>query len=234
MTGQTPTDSARVQMLAERLSDQRGKRVVFLSHCLLNENTRYLGGACRAGCVPEVLDACVELGLGIVQMPCPEELAWGGVLKRRLLLLYDSRSVERPWLRRMLVPIAVGYTRWRYQRQADAVTRQIADYRRSGYAVVAVVGVDGSPSCGLARSMDIQRAVQGLAAADPATITTSQANAIVLDCLAPGPGLFLGALQDRLARRNITATFVAHDLRAELAGEPSEVPDALRRAADSP
>ena len=132
MTGQTPTDSTRVQMLTERLSDQRGKRVVFLSHCLLNENTRYLGGACRAGCVPEVLDACVELGLGIVQMPCPEELAWGGVLKRRLLLVYGSPSARRPWLRRMLLPVAVGYTRWRYRRQADAVARQIADYRRSG------------------------------------------------------------------------------------------------------
>ena len=42
---------------------------MFLSHCLLNENTRYLGGACRPGAVHEVVQACLDGGLGIVQLP---------------------------------------------------------------------------------------------------------------------------------------------------------------------
>lgn len=71
--------------LVHRLRDARGRRVVYLAHCLLNENTHYLGGACRAGCVREVLAQCVDLGLGVVQLPCPEEAAWGGVLERHLL-----------------------------------------------------------------------------------------------------------------------------------------------------
>ena len=33
--------------LLEKLRDERGRRVVFLSHCLLDENVRYLGGAFR-------------------------------------------------------------------------------------------------------------------------------------------------------------------------------------------
>ena len=35
----------RLQVLLERLDDERSKKVVFISHCLLNENVRYLGGA---------------------------------------------------------------------------------------------------------------------------------------------------------------------------------------------
>ena len=39
--------------------ETRAKRVVFLSHCILNENTRYLGGAGRGGCVREVVEQCL-------------------------------------------------------------------------------------------------------------------------------------------------------------------------------
>ena len=45
----------KYEVLLERLKDERGKRVVFVSHCLLNENVRYLGGAFRRGGVDEVI-----------------------------------------------------------------------------------------------------------------------------------------------------------------------------------
>ena len=80
------------QVLLNRLADDRSKRVIFLSHCLLNENTRYLGGACRAACVREVVEECMDRDLGIVQMPCPEQQAWGGVLKRTMLRAYGMRG----------------------------------------------------------------------------------------------------------------------------------------------
>ena len=68
-----------------QFADKRSRRVIFLPHCLLNENTRYLGGACRAGAVEEIVQPCLEAGLGIIQMRCPEQFAWGGILKRGLL-----------------------------------------------------------------------------------------------------------------------------------------------------
>jgi hypothetical protein len=52
--------------------------VIFLSHCLLNENVRYLGGAARASGVSEVVNGYLASGVGICQMPCPEQRAWGG------------------------------------------------------------------------------------------------------------------------------------------------------------
>jgi hypothetical protein len=43
------------EALLEQLKDERGKRVVFVSHCLLNENVRYLGGTFRRSGVEEVI-----------------------------------------------------------------------------------------------------------------------------------------------------------------------------------
>ena len=37
----------RLEQLQRALADQRSRRVVFVSHCILNENVRYLGGAAR-------------------------------------------------------------------------------------------------------------------------------------------------------------------------------------------
>jgi uncharacterized protein YbbK (DUF523 family) len=70
------------QFLLERLEDERSKRVIFVSHCLLNENTRYLGGAFRPGSVSELVDGWQREGMGVCQMHYPEQRAWGGVLKR--------------------------------------------------------------------------------------------------------------------------------------------------------
>ena len=46
----------RAKVVVNRLADERSGRVVFLSHCLLNQNTRYLGGAFRPGAVDEVVE----------------------------------------------------------------------------------------------------------------------------------------------------------------------------------
>ena len=70
-------DSAR--SLFDQLRDARGRRVVLVSHCLLNENTRYAGGAMYAGAVTEIVEELVTAGYGIHQLPCPERLAWGAV-----------------------------------------------------------------------------------------------------------------------------------------------------------
>jgi len=37
--------------------------------------------------VREVVDPYLRDGIGICQMPCPEQLAWDGALKRHLLRL---------------------------------------------------------------------------------------------------------------------------------------------------
>lgn len=45
------------------------------------------------GVVIAAVERYVQDGTGIVQMPCPEQRVWGGVLKRRLLWLLNHRRV---------------------------------------------------------------------------------------------------------------------------------------------
>ena len=136
------------QLLLERLKDERSKRVIFVSHCLLNENTRYLGGAFRRGCVDELVDFFQQEGLGIYQMRCPEQQAWGGVLKRHLSPFYGSKGTILYRLRHVLLPLFLLYTCWVYRRLAKEVVKDVEDYLRSGFEVIGIVGVGGSPSCG--------------------------------------------------------------------------------------
>jgi len=53
------------------------KRVAFIAHCLLNQNSKVEGGALRPGMWEPVIDLLRERGYTIRQMPCPE-LAFGG------------------------------------------------------------------------------------------------------------------------------------------------------------
>ena len=209
----------RVRRLQARLPDERSGRVVFLSHCLLNENTRYLGGAFRPGAVHEVVGPYLRDGTGICQLPCPEQLVWGGVLKRHLLLLYG-----RPWLLpvvRLLRPALIAYTSARYRLLARRVARQVTDYERNGFDVVGVVGVEASPTCGVTTTLDLDTSLAAVVGCPVRSLDRRFLNDVVLRSSArPGRGLFIDALSDALARRGVRVQLLGHDLRSETPGSP--------------
>jgi uncharacterized protein YbbK (DUF523 family) len=191
--------------------------VVLLSHCLLNENVRYLGGAGRAGGVGQIAWGYLARGVGICQLPCPEQRAWGGVLKRRMLVAYGSAGTLRAPLVRLLLRPFTWYTRWVYARLARAITRDVADYRRCGAEVVGLVGIGGSPSCGVATSLDLPAAVTALTRCPAAALDRRALNEdIIAANVGPGEGLFIRALRQRLARVGISIPMEEHDLLAEL------------------
>src|SRR6478735_12402052 len=108
------TGPEAARLLLDRLHDERSRRVMLVSHCLLNENTRYAGGATRPGAVAEIIDELIEAECGIHQMPCPERLAWGGVLKRHSLRLYHSRGKPLYPVRGVLLTAFVWWTKHIY------------------------------------------------------------------------------------------------------------------------
>jgi predicted secreted protein len=212
-----------LHLLVDRLPDERGRRVVFLSHCLLNENTRYLGGACRTCCVREVIEQCMDQGVGMVQMPCPEQEVWGGVLKKRMLALYGRRVRAFPGVVRALIPIGLLYVRLAYRAMARSVAAQIDDYESSGFTVVGIVGIDGSPTCGVRTTVDIAGFVGDMLHADRATLTTGDQNAWVRKHARKGQGLFVQELERALQARRLRVPLLAHDLLGELEGRSSDV-----------
>ncbi len=210
--------------LIQGCRDKRSKKVVFLSHCLLNENTRYLGGACQSGCIKEIVDQCLKHDLGIVQMPCPEQRAWGGVLKRYLLMGHGLK-LRYPLayrLRGLLIPAGMLITRFVYSRLASEVVGQIEDYITSGFSVVGIIGIDGSPSCAVNRTPDYKKS--NIFFSTPVELVTPDSQkASLQESLMAGRGIFVDELLKKLKRRGIEIPFQAHDLMAELDGKKSNV-----------
>jgi predicted secreted protein len=215
-------ESAR--LLLDQLHDARGRRVVLVSHCLLNQNTRYAGGATRSGAVAELVADLMDAGYGIHQLPCPERLAWGGVLKRRSLVLYHSKGGPRYPLRGVLLFAFVWWTKLAYRRLARHVARDVADYHRAGITVDGIVGIGASPSCGVTTTLDMRASLEVVASCPAAALTRDVMNErAVLNCRRAGEGLFIAALDRELKRRNMNLPAREHDLAAELRGEPQRV-----------
>jgi uncharacterized protein YbbK (DUF523 family) len=211
---------AAARLLLDKLRDERGRRVVLVSHCLLNENTRYAGGATRSGAVVETVDELTAAGYGIHQLPCPERVAWGGVLKRRTVWVYGSKGAPLYPLRGVLLTAFIWWTKAVYRRLARQAAREVADYQRAGIAVDGIVGIGASPSCGVTTTLDLRASLEVVASCPAAALTRDVMNEqAVLGCRRAGEGLFVQALDRELKRYRLTVPAMEHDLAAELRGD---------------
>jgi hypothetical protein len=103
-----------------------------------------------------------------------------------------------------------------YRRLARRVADDIADYLESGFEVVEIVGVGGSPSCGVSTTLDLDRAIAAMARVDTTTDIRSANRDVVTDNVTLGRGLFIGCLDRELAARGMSVLHTEHDLIAEL------------------
>ncbi|HET6350942.1 MAG TPA: hypothetical protein VFG89_02280 [Coriobacteriia bacterium] len=113
----------------------RSRRVAVVAHCHLNVNTKVHGLADYEGVRAEVITPYLAEGVGIIQLPCPEATFLGmarwGMTKEQ----YDTVAYRRHCAA-ILAPVL------------DTLVELAAD----GVEIVEVVGVDGSPSCGVGRT----------------------------------------------------------------------------------
>ncbi len=112
--------------------DQRSGKVIFLAHCILNQNSVVLGLARRPAAFKEVVTYLMEQGIGIIQMKCPETTYAG--------LLRFQQSVEQ---------YSNPFFREHCRRIAAETVKLAEEYLRCGYKVLGIVGIRGSPSCGV-------------------------------------------------------------------------------------
>jgi predicted secreted protein len=115
-----------------------GRKVAVLAHCLLNQNTKPDRRARFPGAVQPVLDVLVEEGLAIFQLPCPEIGFAGPWRFSQVIEQYDTPGYRAHC--RGLVVQTVDQLEHCLRPPDDG-----RDYR------VAVVGVEGSPSCGVTK-----------------------------------------------------------------------------------
>lgn len=111
---------------------RRSKQLIVLHHCLLNQNARARGLAKRKGAIEEIVEEAVKNGWGIYQIPCPE-LRFLGVEREPL-----SKTRYDVFEFRILC-----------RNISEEVAEDIKRFLEVGYEIIAIVGIEGSPSCGV-------------------------------------------------------------------------------------
>jgi len=114
------------------IQDKRCRKSVIVAHCILNQNSRVQGKAYYAGMINEIVDVMRRHEVGIIQMPCPE-LTYAGLLRPS----QTREQYDTPAFRKHCRQIA------------SSTADQVEEYVRNGFKVLAILGVEGSPTCGV-------------------------------------------------------------------------------------
>jgi len=125
--------------------DKRSRKVIFVSHCVLNQDAKLDACAHYPGAIKEVTELLVEAGAGIIQLPCPELLYLGLDRDADRAADLTVASEDSRIARRMVEEGALTLC----GKLADDVLRQMMEYRKHGFEVLGLVGINGSPTCGV-------------------------------------------------------------------------------------
>lgn len=138
-------------------TDGRSKKVIFLAHCLLNQNAISDGTAVCPAAFGELIQLLLDHEVGVVQMPCPELCCLG--LDRG-----DVHGADRPVVEentRIRRAMEKDGPRQKREALADLVAEQVQEYRKHGFQVLGIVGANRSPNCGVETTSDFDREVEG-------------------------------------------------------------------------
>ncbi|MCE5272576.1 2-thiouracil desulfurase family protein [bacterium] len=127
-------------------ADKRSYKVLFVAHCLLNMNARMHQCAnFWPDSVHPIVAFCMEHGIGLVQMGCPETMTMG--------LGRDKDDPPQEYLRQAL---EMEPSRKIMRHLAAQTVYQMKEYRFQGFKVLGVIGSEGSPSCGVTTTHDLK------------------------------------------------------------------------------
>lgn len=118
---------------------QRSKKILLVSHCVLNQNTVITDEARAAGAIISAVEWAMKEGYGFLQLPCPEFTFLG--LNRPSMTYEQYNTPEyRKHCQEILQP----------------VLQQAKDYLKNGYEIVGLLGIQSSPSCDPTRGIFIE------------------------------------------------------------------------------
>lgn len=125
--------------------DKRSKKIVLVSHCILNQNSISDGTADFPAQFKEIVKLIEEEDIGIIQLPCPEFLCLGLFRKDmngsiRELLAENTRI-------RTLLEKKNNLDKLRLL--AKPIVCQLREYIEYGFYIVGIIGINRSPSCGV-------------------------------------------------------------------------------------
>jgi len=128
--------------------------------------------AVSKGILKEIVDVLAELGVGVVQLPCPET-GYAGLRR----FWYTREQYDN-----------IGFRRY-CRRIAEEAVDLALEYQRNGYRIVCVIGIRGSPSCG------VKMTTQGWLGGDPKKVG---------ECIrVEGMGVFMEVLKEVFESRGL-------------------------------
>ena len=131
-------------------TDGRSKKVVFIAHCLLNQNAISDGTAVCPAAYKGLIELFLNEDVGIIQLPCPE-LCCLGIDRGNVNGAEDDVVVENTRIRKEMQSKDTNIKR---QRLVDYVMLQIFEYHKYGFKIVGIIGANRSPNCGVDSTSD--------------------------------------------------------------------------------
>lgn len=171
----------------------RSRRIAVVAHCHLNANTKVHGLADYEAVRADVVGPLIEQHIGIVQLPCPE-CTFLGMNRWGMTREQYDHPAYREHCARILAP------------SIATLSRLAAD----GCALEVVIGVDGSPSCG------VNRTCVGFEGGEIEALAASGEMPHARD--AQAPGVFMEVLQSLLDAEGLTIPFKAFDEKSATEG----------------
>lgn len=117
---------------------KRSKKIIFVSHCILNQNTVVEPLARAKGPYTKILKEILNQGIGIHQLPCPEFIHLG--LQRKPM---KKSEYDTPRYRSLC------------RKLSQNVLQTIQEYLKNGYEILGVIGIGNSPTCDISGNRGI-------------------------------------------------------------------------------
>ncbi|WP_147822620.1 CD3072 family TudS-related putative desulfidase [Salidesulfovibrio onnuriiensis] len=164
----------------------RSRTICVAASCLLNANAKITPYAACPGVNTEVIMPWIEQGAGLLQLPCPETtylgmLRWGMTREQ-----YDTQG---------------------YRDHCRAILRaplmELRAYAEAGYAIAAVLGVNGSPSCG------VETTCEGYCGGEVSEDAAREQRKNLR--MVPGRGVFMEVLADMLREHGLDVPLTGMD-----------------------
>ena len=108
---------------------QRSRKIVFVAHPVLNQNSTPQGKGYAPGPIKEVMEILGEAGVGIVQLPCIETEHFGLDRKPKMKEDLDNKSYRAAC-----------------KKMAQEIIKNIINYKEKKYSVVGILGLEFSPT----------------------------------------------------------------------------------------
>lgn len=116
---------------------EREKKLILMSHCILNQNSVVPPLARAKGPFPFV-DTIIKNNIGIYQFPCPE-FKFSGLTRKPL----SKEEYNTPQYRKLCRSIS------------SEIINDIIEYIKNDYKIIGIIGIKHSPTCSISEKRGI-------------------------------------------------------------------------------